>query len=126
MTGRSESFFLPGRLPGLNEVLAGGRKHGRYSYNNTKQLYTSTIAQIATASMQPWPNGAHVALTFYEPNKRRDPDNFTAVAAKFILDGLVQGGILADDGWDEVLSLRYMWDMNKDKPGIHVCLRDFA
>ena len=49
-----------------------------------------------------------VTFEFYFPDKRRrDPDNY-AFSAKFILDGLVDAGILPDDSFDEIVELRFV------------------
>lgn len=42
-----------------------------------------------------------LAFRWYEPNKKRDLDNI-AFAKKFILDALVQNGVIKTDGWKGV------------------------
>jgi Holliday junction resolvase RusA-like endonuclease len=60
-------------------------------------------------------------IEYREASRRRDPDNFAA-AKKFILDGLVQAGVLADDGWDEVVGFDESWIVDKEKPGVLVTI----
>lgn len=49
---------------------------------------------------------------FFPTRGRRDPDNYSG---KFILDGLVQAGIIKDDSF-ECINLRLKASYDKDNP----------
>ena len=56
---------------------------------------------------------ATVTITYFFPTKgRRDPDNYSG---KFILDGLVQAGILQDDSF-KCIDLRLRGNYDRQKP----------
>lgn len=47
-----------------------------------------------------------VSFTWHRKNERTDPDNI-AFAAKFILDGFVQAGVLRGDTWKDVSEIHH-------------------
>lgn len=60
---------------------------------------------IGMANVEPV-EAASLTIVHIEPNRRRDPDNIMA-AQKFILDGMVQAGIIEDDGWRHIWSIKH-------------------
>ena len=60
-----------------------------------------------------------MTITYFFPTRgRRDPDNYSG---KFILDGLVQAGILRDDSFRCIdLRLRGDWDKQSPRTEIEV------
>ena len=68
----------------------------------------------------------HITWRWIERNKRRDPDNFTGLSKKFVLDALVQTGVLPDDGWDEIMGWTDSWHIEKDNPGVLITLEEVA
>ncbi|MBW2675806.1 MAG: hypothetical protein JRD89_20765 [Deltaproteobacteria bacterium] len=62
---------------------------------------------------------------FMEPNKRRDPSNFTSGGIKIIEDALQSAGILKNDGWRNVLGISSYWTVDKDCPGVMLYMTDF-
>lgn len=102
---------IMGRLPGLNEVTAVNRRN-RYAGAKQKRQVESVIA----VQLQPRPSLTgkyHVHLTWYEPSKRRDPDNI-ASAIKFVLDAMQEVGILSNDGWEHIISLHHAFVVADD------------
>ena len=99
-----QSLLIPIRLPGLNEMLAGCRQaRGRSSaYAIAKNDSTAFVARLCKAQgLVPMSSGKF-RFFWHERTRRRNPDNIAA-GKKFILDGLVQAGILPNDGWSEVV-----------------------
>jgi hypothetical protein len=80
--------------PTLNEMVAVNRS-SRYLGANQKEEWTNLCATESIGAPifagQVW-----MAFTWYVRNWSRDPDNIAA-AAKFILDGLEQQGIIRND-----------------------------
>ena len=122
--GRSQSFFVPGPLPGLNEIIAAAKVGGRgKAYSDMKR----TAGDVVKTSII-WLNmhrmgRVSVTCTWSEPNRRRDPDNIFA-GVKFILDGLVDSGILAGDGWRHIAGIQHKLTIDKDHPGVWVELQE--
>lgn len=58
-------------------------------------------------------------FSWYEQNKRRDKDNI-AFAKKFILDAMVNAGVIPNDGWGYVDGFEDKFYIDKDNPRIEV------
>jgi len=109
-------FEIPGRLPGLNEIVAAAKSHFG-AYAKMKHEHTTAIAWIA----KKLPTYKRVALviTWYEPDRRRDPDNIMA-GQKFILDGLVMAGVIPDDSQKHIQGIVHRFDTDKKNPRVEV------
>jgi len=115
MTAKPEQvFFVPGPLPGLNEIIAAGKQIIPWLSKGKRRVYELTILKkewdekvsmaVSMAAMlhriKPM-ESVDIRLVWIELNRRRDKDNVMA-GKKFILDGLVKAGILKNDGWKQV------------------------
>src|SRR5690554_2752765 len=109
----------PGRLPGLNEIIKAAKKgRGKYQpYAIMKEQYTSEIGWLA--KKLPRYNRVDITITWHEPNLRRDPDNITA-GQKFILDGLVAGGVIKDDSQRYVNSILHNFEVDRENPRVEI------
>lgn len=119
--GREHTFFVPGPLPGLNEVVAAAKhRRGNWTaYGDLKRKWTSTIqAILRTTHIRSMP-AATLQFVWCEKDRRRDPDNI-ASAKKFILDALVQEGVLTTDGWQAVKGWEDRFRVDAMNPGVHV------
>lgn len=121
-----QSFFIPGILPTLNEIIAAAKSgYGkRNAYHRMKVSFTDYVVLcIYEAQLKPM-KYVTVSFLWQEKNKRKDPDNIVA-AKKFILDGLVKAGILKTDGWRHIKGFGgERWGVS-DKPGVHVELYEW-
>lgn len=101
----TQIIFFPWSFPGMNEVIAEAKrrgKNGAYLYSTFKAKWTDqTHLLILSAGIQPVKK-VFLYFQWREFNRRRDPDNIAGGGRKFILDGLVQAGILENDGWRHV------------------------
>ena len=90
--------------PTLNEL-----NNIHYRVRAKKKEYWSKLIEKECIAQQIKPmNKVSVTFEFYLPDKRRrDLDNL-GFAAKFVLDGLVNAGILVDDSYREVSELRFV------------------
>jgi hypothetical protein len=102
------SFHIPGRLPGMNEMVAAAKGYGGrgYGYSKLKKQWTNSIALIARSARIPHMDRVRLVFDWVEPTpskttKVRDPDNIAA-AKKLVLDGLVMAGVLKRDTLSEV------------------------
>jgi hypothetical protein len=124
-TDRLAVIWIDGPLPGMNEMIAaakGSRGKG-LAYSRMKKEWTDRVWAISksTGINKPAAFDRPVSLQFVwvERDKKRDPDNVTA-ARKFILDGLVNAGVLQGDGWRWINGWWDRWDVNPDRPGVGV------
>ncbi len=114
-------FFIPGPLPGMNDYISTGN---RFRYNSHKRKWHDAIAfYIRRAKLKPMKR-VFIQWTWMEKGMRRDPDNVCGIGKKFILDALVECGILADDGWHEIAGWSDAWCVDKAKPGVLVLMEE--
>jgi hypothetical protein len=113
-------IWIPRRAPNLNDLIRA-KGAAPQAYNALKKSWAQTVAVCARRSYTPRVGRCSVHLELVEPNKRRDPDNIAAGAAKLILDGLVKATVLKGDGWDHVAALSFSWRVGAE-PGVLVTL----
>ena len=113
----------PGRLPGLNEIIAAAKQgRGKYQpYALMKEQYTSEIGWLA--KKLPRYSRVDITITWYEPNLRRDLDNITG-GQKFILDGLVRGGVIRDDSQRYINSIEHRFEVDRDNPRVEIEIQE--
>jgi hypothetical protein len=120
-----QTFFVPGPLPGMNEIV-GAAKSGRgkgNAYSRQKALWTSVVARHARSRrIGPFATPVFVTCVWHEATARRDPDNVHA-GVKFVLDGLVQSGALKGDGRSCIAGVAHSV-LTKPLPGVQVTLDD--
>ena len=113
-------FEIPGRLPGLNEIIDAAKRNP-HEYARMKETCTAMVAWLA----KKLPRFEKVALviTWYEPDQRRDPDNIMA-GQKFILDGLVAAGTIPNDSQRYIQGILHRFRVDKQNPRIEVEIVD--
>lgn len=119
---RSE-VWIPGPMPGMNEIIALARRN-RYASAGQKKQWTQRVAFATAAAKVPQYKWATFEFEWVEPNRKRDPDNI-ASARKFILDGLQQASALEGDGWFQIRGWSDRFRVTRDKgdsPGVRVVL----
>lgn len=118
-------LWIPGPLPGLNEIIdARARANGKWNgYAVMKKSMGVKVALFANAARLEKIGPSHFSYFFIEPNKRRDPSNFIAGGIKIIEDGLQEAGLLDNDGWKHVLSIRTRWSVGP-QPGVEVTIEE--
>jgi hypothetical protein len=123
-----QRLIIPERMPSLNALLDAKARGGRHvgakgarwnPYNAAKKEWAVKIGLwCKQQGIRPVP-GAHFRFTWIEPNRQRDPDNISA-GKKLIFDGLVAAGVLPEDGWGQILSIREEFRVNRACPGVVV------
>ncbi|MBC3901397.1 RusA family crossover junction endodeoxyribonuclease [Acetobacterium malicum] len=114
------SFFIPGKLPGLNEYTNANRSNphiGAKLKKDTENLIMMIIQSrmMGAAINEP----VFIKYTWIEQNQRRDLDNIS-FAKKFIQDSLVKVGVLKNDGWKNITGFEDHFEVNKKEPGVLV------
>jgi len=111
-----------GAFPTLNDVIAQTKKHWS-GYSTWKKKFSNRVQIIAEQA-----NRTHtcvcVYVTWHQANRRSDPDNIAGAGIKFVLDGLVKGGLLKDDRWANVRRIEHDFAIDRDKPRIEVTLTE--
>lgn len=130
----TQSFFIPHRFPGLNDMIAADRNN-RYTGGRLKKEWTG-ITHMYAKRLKPVTMPVTIEFVYYEPNNKRDPDNITA-AKKYILDGLVSAGILPDDTQKWIMGFTDFWFplpspkskvqiLPKQRVGVSVTIKEVA
>ena len=111
---------IPGRLPSLNDIIEAAKKgRGKYQpYAIMKEQYTSDIGWLA--KKLPAYERVDIIITWYEPDRRRDPDNISGGGTKFILDGLVAGGAIKNDSQRYVNSISHRFEVDRENPRVEI------
>nr|DAM48000.1 MAG TPA: Endodeoxyribonuclease RusA [Caudoviricetes sp.] len=120
----TSGFTIHAKLPSLNQVVAKDRanKFAGAAYRKDAEKVISRYIQIAlnTGELQPVSEPCIIQIEWHEKSKRRDVDNIQS-SQKFILDALVQCGVLKDDSRKYVKQIYHkIIDSDKDKVSITI------
>ena len=107
---------ITGEFATMNKIIAASKKHYG-AYAAMKKKHTEQVVQQANG-ISPVKK-ADFVITWHCKNKRSDPDNI-ASGVKFLLDGLVEAGVLENDGWGEINSLTHIFRVDKANPRVEV------
>lgn len=122
MGTKSYEIVVPGEMPTMNEIIDAAKSHYQ-AYHGIKR---ANAEKVAWASKKlPEMEKIRLKITWYRANRRTDPDNICA-GIKFVLDGLVQAGVLKNDGWSEVESIQHDWQVDKERPRVEVQIEEVA
>lgn len=113
-------FEIPGSLPGMNEIIEAAKSHFG-AYAKMKEEHTTAITWLA--KKLPAYKRVVLVITWYEPDRRRDPDNIMA-GQKFIMDGLVMAGVIPNDSQRHIKGILHRFDVDKKNPRIEVEIAD--
>lgn len=118
-----QSFTIPGRLEGLNGLIAANRS-SPYRGARAKRSGTDLCAwAIRAAKLKPV---EHYPVTIWirwtEPNARRDPDNVSGGGKKYLLDALQKTKIISNDGQKQIRGFIDTFSVNKQAPCITVSI----
>ena len=103
----NQEITIPGELPNLNAALAGAKRHWS-SYAQIKKQQTNKVAWIAKGQLKPVTPPVDLVFEWTTKHKRVDPDNIRH-GAKYAIDGLVNAGILPNDGRKVIRSLTHLF-----------------
>jgi Holliday junction resolvase RusA-like endonuclease len=115
-----QKLIIPGRLPGLNEIINSSRTHWAVAAKQKKDAMAYMQAYITICKIKPVDGFAEITITCYEPNKHRDADNVQAGANKLILDALQQAGIIQGDGQKYIKLFQPPVEVDRENPRVEV------
>lgn len=111
---------IPGEMPGMNEIIAAAKSHyGQYS-----KMKKANMELVTWVKKVPKKERVFLDITWYCKNKRRDPDNIAGGGVKFIWDGLVEAGVIENDGWKQNGGWSNKFEVDKDNPRIEVTIKE--
>lgn len=113
-------FEIPGSLPGMNEIIEAAKSHFG-AYAKMKEEHTTAITWLA--KKLPAYKRVVLVITWYEPDRRRDPDNIMA-GQKFILDGMVAAGTIPNDSQKHIKGIIHRFAVDRKNPRIEVEIVD--
>lgn len=118
-----KKIIIPGTMPGFNEIIKVSKQgRGKYQpYNDMKRENTESVVWMSKKISKK--KKIFLDITWIEKDKRRDPDNIAA-AVKFIWDGLVEAGVIKNDGWKENGGWSNKFEVDKDNPRIEVIIKE--
>ena len=107
--------------PSNNKYMGKGTKYIQsIQYQEEKQKWAWLIRQALgrTDIKRPRENAVVRIKYYFKDRRRRDPDNYSG---KFLLDGLVDAGVLADDSFNNIeLILRGGYDKENPRTEIEI------
>lgn len=109
---------IKGKLPNLNDYTKACRANKFAGAQMKKKAERVIAAAVEEQQIEPISGKVRLKFCWYEANKRRDLDNI-CFAKKFILDALVETGIIEADGWNVVCGFVDEFYISKD-PRIEV------
>lgn len=115
-------FFIPYTLPSLNEVIGANRSHIMAGAKLKRDVQDGIDTVIMASRLIPVDYPVIVEIAWQEPNEKRDVDNIQS-SKKFILDSLVEMGILPNDNRKWVKQIHDYVVTNKKSPGVWVNMR---
>ena len=119
-------FIIEDKLPSLNDVI-GKNRTNRYMGAKLKRDIQDEIGQyirLAVLHGDAAPQGKQctISITWHERTKKRDVDNIQS-AQKFILDAMVEQGIIHDDSRKYVAQI-YHHIVDDDRDYVEVYIND--
>lgn len=116
-------MIIDGELLDHNKYINLTRSN-KYLGAKAKKEATETVAYYTVSNaLKKIDKKVDVKVTHYCKNRRKDKDNI-AFTIKFILDGLILGGIIDNDGWNEIGKLEFDFKVDKENPRIKVELTE--
>lgn len=119
-----QRFEVPGKLPSLNDYVGACRANPYKGAKAKKDAQEAVAWAIRAARLKPMRPPVTVSFTWVEPDMRRDKDNISS-AKKYVLDALVETGVIPDDNWKCIAgNLPDSYKVNKANPRVIVELEE--
>lgn len=120
---RGHRLVIAGELTDLNTYIDAERK-SKYDAAEIKKTETYLCQIEATRQLKGVvQTPVHLHFMHYSRDRRKDPDNL-AFCKKFILDGMVNAGVLPGDSRKYVKSFKDDFGVDKQNPRIEVTIME--
>ena len=114
------NITFPGEYPSLNEYINAERRN-RFIAAKIKKEATARAMEAAKETLDIVVYPLECTCIWYTKNERKDPDK-VAFAIKFLLDGLVEAGVLRNDTRKEISSITHRFVTDKNAPRVELHL----
>ena len=117
-----QELVVKGSLPSLNEYTRSCRSNpfmGNKMKKNAQEIIGWEIKRTKLKPVEDYP--CSISIKWYEKNHRRDIDNII-FGQKFILDSLVEQGVLIDDSQKYINEINHQVFVDKNNPRIEICI----
>lgn len=120
-----KKIIVPGRFRSLNEYIDAERSN-RFRAAKIKRDAQDVVVLCARKCLGGWTAARPVWMhyTWYEKDRKRDLDNICAFARKVIQDALVETGVLANDGWAQIIGFDDRFAVDAKNPRIEIELEE--
>lgn len=115
-----QTFTIPGRLPGYNQLGAGSGEHWAVKKKRKDAAMERVWVACLAAGVRKPGGQPSIAIRCYEPDLRRDEDNVETGAKKIILDALQRNGILKNDNRKGLKKCRCEVLLDRKNPRVEV------
>ena len=111
---------IPMRLPSLNEYIYASKiSKGKWNKGNQMKQDTQRDIMPYLKKLGKYDKPVRINFIWIEPDYRRDLDN-VCFAKKFILDAMVQAGVITNDNRKHVTGFTDYFDYDKGNPRVIV------
>ena len=114
-------LIIHGDLPCMNEIIAVAKRH-HMQYSKMKKNSTELV-KVHAWHLPKDLERVFITFRWFCKNRKKDPDNIV-VGKKFILDGLVEAGVLKNDGWKQIAGFKDEFEVDRDNPRIEIIIEE--
>lgn len=114
---------IQGELIDLNKFINAQRANKFGGAKLKKQETQRCAAAFAPIRAKRLKLPINLHITWYCKDKRKDKDNIR-FAVKFIQDGMIECGLLKNDGWSEISGYSDSFVVDKENPRVEVELEE--
>ena len=116
----TQSFTVPGQLPGVNDLLKSAHRYARGDKETT-----TAIAYLAEQCLKPLTHPADFSFHWACKDRRRSKDNVVG-GRRYILNALVMAKIIPNDGWDWIRDFHDTFSIDRANPRIIVTITQIS
>lgn len=113
-------FTIKAELTDLNTYI-NAMNRNRFIGNKIKQENTHLVMWQVKNVPKVTEYPVRITFNWYTPNIKKDPDN-VSFSKKSILDGLVEAGILVNDGRKQIAGFTDNFFLDKSNPHVEVII----
>lgn len=109
-------------IPTLNEHDNANRSNrfgGATMKKNATNLCATYVRQAMNKGFELGELPVNMKFDWYVKDRRKDKDNI-AFAKKYIFDGMVQAGLLQNDGWKQIGDWEETFDVDKEYERVEI------
>ena len=116
-------LVITGELADLNNYIDAERKNRFIAAKIKKKMTEICLYNVLGAKKID--KKVHITFTWYCKNQKKDPDNIS-FAKKFILDGMVEAGVLKNDGWKQIKGFEDRFEVDNKTPRVEIELKEVS